>query len=367
MELLNLQNLAGSTFYFYIRRRKTLDYKTILKKIFGLIIIVVLLAISAKLFMFYIPFLIAYVISLLVEPLIKWIHKKTDMSRKTSSILALVSVFAILLGLIIWSTFTLVSESTNLLGALNTYLEKATQWINSIVKMLDMDNLSISENIKQIIQTSSEDVLGKMIVFLKDMLTNFLEGLKSIPTMVIYTVITILATYFITSDKIYIWDRLEHHVPKKILGKISTTVDKIIASLGSYLKAEISLIGISFVIVLMGLNIFFLLGMNVGYPLLMALFIGFVDALPILGSGTVMIPWSILLFINKEYSVGCSILGLYIFTSVVRQLIEPKIVSSKIGIHPLFTLIAMYTGFKLIGVIGMLIRTNCTNYSKKYF
>lgn len=115
------------------------------------------------------------------------------------------------------------------------------------------------------------------------------------------------------------------------------------------------MVGISFVIVLMGLNIFYLFGMNVGYPLIMALFIGFVDALPILGAGTVMIPWSIILFLNNEKSVGFSILGLYIFVIALRQFLEPKIVSSKIGIHPIFTLIAMYTGFKLIGIIGMLI------------
>ena len=332
-----------------------MEYKTILKKVFGLIIIMIVFILSAKLFMFYIPFLIAYIISLLVEPLIKWVHKKTEWSRKTSSVIVLITVFAVLLGFVAWATFTLISESTNLLGALNTYLEKAIDWINSVIKSIDMEKLAPSEDIKQLIQTSSEDIVNKVIEFLKNTLTGFLESLKSIPTILIYTVITILATYFITSDKIYIWDRMEHHVPKKILGKISTKVEKITASLGGYLKAEMTLIGISFVIVLMGLNIFYLMGMNVGYPLLMALFIGFVDALPILGSGTVMIPWSVILFLNQEYSVGIAILGLYIFTSVVRQFVEPKIVSSKIGIHPLFTLIAMYTGFKVMGVMGMLI------------
>lgn len=68
-----------------------------------------------------------------------------------------------------------------------------------------------------------------------------------------------------------------------------------------------------------------------------------------------MLPWSIILLLNKEYSVGFSILGLYIFVMAVRQLLEPKIVSSKIGVHPIFTLLAMYTGFKMMGIIGMLI------------
>lgn len=259
-----------------------MEYKNILKKVGSLIIIFIILVISAKLFIFYIPFLIAYIISLLVEPMIKWIHKKTDLSRKVSSILVLVTVFLVLFGLITWGTISLISESTNLLGALNTYLEKAIEQINGLVEKIDMDKLAISGEIKQMIQATSSDVLNTAINFLKNTLTGFLESLKSIPTIAIYVVITILATYFITSDKFYIWDRLEHHVPKKILGKISVKVQKITTSLGSYLKAEMILIGISFIIVLMGLNIFYLMGMNVGYPLLMALFIGFVDALPIL-------------------------------------------------------------------------------------
>ena len=87
----------------------------------------------------------------------------------------------------------------------------------------------------------------------------------------------------------------------------------------------------------------------------MALFIGFVDALPILGSGTVMIPWAIICAINGDLNLGISIIVLWIIMSIVRQFLEPKIVSGKIGIHPIFTLIAMYTGFRFIGIWGMIV------------
>lgn len=332
-----------------------MDYKTILKKSIVLILIISIIFISVKLFMFYIPFLIAYIISLIVDPIIKFINKKTNLSRKTSSIIVLATVFVLALGLLSWGVISLVSESTHLLGALNTYVEKAMEWSNDFFKNFNLDKISVPQEIRDLIQSTSNDVLNKIIEFVKNILNNFLEYLKSIPTILIYTVITILATYFITSDKFYILDRLEHHIPKKVLGKITEKVEKICKSLGEYIKAEAILIGISFVIVLMGLNIFYLIGMNVGYPLLMALFISFVDALPILGAGTIMLPWSIILFLNKEYSVASSILGLYIFMIAVRQFLGPKIVSNKIGIHPIFTLIAMYTGFKFLGVIGLLI------------
>ena len=94
---------------------------------------------------------------------------------------------------------------------------------------------------------------------------------------------------------------------------------------------------------------------NIEFPLLMALFIGFVDALPILGSGTVMIPWAIISGLNGDLKLGIAIIVLLIIMSTVRQFLEPKLVSKNIGVHPIFTLVAMYTGFKFIGVIGMLI------------
>lgn len=95
--------------------------------------------------------------------------------------------------------------------------------------------------------------------------------------------------------------------------------------------------------------------MNVGYPLLMALFIAFADALPIVGSGTVMIPWAIICAFNGNINLSIALIVLYIIITIVRQLLEPKVISNQIGIHPIFTLIAMYTGYKAIGIIGMLI------------
>ena len=98
-----------------------------------------------------------------------------------------------------------------------------------------------------------------------------------------------------------------------------------------------------------------MIGLNVKYPLLIAFAIAFVDALPILGSGTIMLPWAIISALNGDIKLGILIAVLWIIMSVTRQFIEPKIVSNKIGIHPIFTLIAMYTGFKLVGVVGLLL------------
>ena len=105
-------------------------------------------------------------------------------------------------------------------------------------------------------------------------------------------------------------------------------------------------------------------GLNVGYPLLMALLIAFSDALPILGSGTVMIPWAVICGFQGNTNLAVSLIVLYIVITIARQLLEPKVVSGQIGIHPIFTLIAMYTGYKTIGIFGMIVRPNNYNNTK---
>ncbi len=87
----------------------------------------------------------------------------------------------------------------------------------------------------------------------------------------------------------------------------------------------------------------------------MALLIAFADALPIVGSGTILIPWAIICSMQGDINLSLALFILFVIITIVRQLVEPKVVSNQIGIHPIFTLIAMYTGYKAMGIIGMLI------------
>lgn len=332
-----------------------MSYLSILKKIIIGILIIVSFLLIFKLTIFYIPFLIAYIISIIIDPIIKFVNKNAHISRKVSSVIVLATIFIIIATLLVWGIVRLVAETTNLLEGLNIYLEKTLNFISEKVSNFDFSKYKVSNDVINIFENATTDYLNTITKYLKDVLTKVLNYITSLPNMFINVIITILATYFITSDKFYILDRMEHHLSKKMVGKITKHTKEITSSLGGYLKAEIILSIITFMVVLTGLNIFYLVGMNVDYPILMAIVIGFVDALPILGAGSVMIPWSIILFINSNNSLAFSVIGLYIFIVVLKQLLEPKLVSNNIGIHPIFTLIAMYTGFKFIGIMGLLI------------
>lgn len=302
-------------------------WTNIFKKIIYISFIILAIFVVFKLAVFYMPFLIAFIISLIMEPLIKALMKKMKLSRKISSIIIFIITFGIILGLLIWGITTLVMESTNLLENLNIYYNKASEQVQKITNNFRTDNIKIPGQIQDVLKNTFVNVLGKVSNGAQRFLTNFIAGLSQIPTIAIYFGVTILSLYFLCTDRIYMLDELEHHLPEKWMKNLSKHLRELVKVIGGYLKAQAILILISFCISLVGLYIMHFLNWNVKFPLLIALGIAFIDALPIIGSGTAMIPWGVLSAIDGNINLGIGIIVLWIIMSVTRQIIEPKIVS----------------------------------------
>lgn len=257
-------------------------FTKVIRKIIVLIITVIAIYLSFKLALFYLPFLIGFIISLLIEPIIKLVSKKTKLTRKVSAVIVMLCIFTFIIIAIIFGAISLISESSNLLQSLNIYIEKIYNQIQRYISNIEFDKIEIPKQVITIIQTSTNNFLDLINKWVSNFLTSILQGVTSLPIIGIYVVITILSTYFICADKMFIKDQIEHHFPKIWVRKFGIHLRKLISTLGGYLKAESTLILISFFEVLIGLYIFKWLGFNIKYPLLAALGIGFVDALPIL-------------------------------------------------------------------------------------
>ena len=331
------------------------DLKRIIKKIFALVFSLILIYIGFKLAVFYMPFLIAFALYLLIEPIIRFCMNKLNLKRKTSSLLILFIVLSIIIGLLAWGIVTIISESSNLLKNLNEYVNIIYSFIQEKTTKLDFNKIQLSTELNEILNNGAQNLLVHAQETIQKFLTGLLNKLTSLPTIGFYIVITIISLYFISTDKIYMIDQLEHHFPRKWVKELAEHIRGIAKSLGCYLKAQAILILVSFIISLIGLYIYSFVGFDIRYPLLAALGIAFIDALPILGSGTVMIPWAIIAGCKGNIHLAIGILILWLIMTVVKQIIEPKIVSGQIGIHPIFTLVAMYTGFKFCGVMGLFV------------
>ena len=243
----------------------------VIKNIFILILSIILVYLALKLAVFYMPFLIAFVISLILEPIIRLLMRKIKLSRRTSSIIIFVIAIAIIVGILIWIVTTLVTETSNLMSNINVYIDAGNNIFQNIISSIDLSRFNIPQNVMEVIQNSGLEFLDTITDWVKGVLTKLIEFITSIPTLGIYTVITLIALYFMCVDKIYMIDQLEHHLPETWVKRIGVHLKALVKSLGDYLKAELTLVVISFFISLVGLYIFYFLGWNIEFPLLIAL------------------------------------------------------------------------------------------------
>lgn len=243
----------------------------VIKNLLLLVISLVVIFASFKLAIFYIPFLIGFIISVLIEPIIKGVSKITKWNRKTSAIIIVLLIFTIIIGLITWGIISIVTESSNLLSGLNSYVEKIYNQIQKYITKLETNNIEIPEQLISLLENGAVDILQTISKHTANILTNVLQKVTLIPITFVYIIITVLSTYFICTDKFYILDQMEHHFPKLWVKKFGSEVRKILNSLGNYLKAEVIMIFISFLIILTGLGIGRICGLNIEYPLLSAL------------------------------------------------------------------------------------------------
>ena len=145
-----------------------MNYISILKKCILIIFILFIIYLAGKLFVFYTPFLIAYIISIIIEPIIKFVSQKTKASRKISSIIVLATIFFVLAFVLTYGIITLISETTNLLSGLNTYLEKSISFFQELFNKLHFNKLNLPKEFTNITEGTITNFLNMITNFIKD-------------------------------------------------------------------------------------------------------------------------------------------------------------------------------------------------------
>lgn len=320
--------------------------------IFGFILLGIWLAYQTAIF--YMPFVIALGIAMLTEPLIKFFMKKTKLKRKLASIVSLLLIVSAIVILVTILIMSLITESSKLVGNLNTYISDAYNFGMGIFKDVQSGKIEIPNEVMQLAEKSLGGFLESLKTFLGNFFTGLMNTITAIPSWITFGFTTILAVIFICFDREYVSNICQKHIPKKWIEKARMIFKETCSVAIEYLKAEAKLSSMCFILMLIGLTGMDLFGLKVEYPIIMAIFIGFVDLLPIFGAGAVMIPWIIYLLItgNIPLTIGVSIL--WIIWAIIKNIAEPKMISKQMGLHPIFTLIGMYTGFKLFGVLGLM-------------
>lgn len=310
------------------------------------------------------PFLIGWIIAMLMEPIIKWLERKCKIPRLLGSFLVLFVLLSILLTAVIFLIAGIVVELTNLAQKLPSFFndlgqllfEKFVQQNTFLNHILDTIQNYLQKNPSQqaSIQASIQDNISALTKQGTMLITDIISGigsfLSNLPYLITVLVFITLATFFISLKWPRMHANLDNIVPDVIQKTGGTVMRDLKKALVGFIRAQLTLITISSVIMYIGLLI-----LKVPYAISIALVIGAVDLLPYLGVGAVLVPWIIYLFFvgNIHLAIGLSIV--YLIILITRQTIEPKLVATSIGLDPLVTLIALFIGLSLLGVLGFIV------------
>lgn len=305
----------------------------------------------------FLPFILAYFISLAISPLIKFLNGRLKMPKRLAAGISTLAVVFVLGFLIYGISFRVVlyvqSVIDNWESIKNYWVDIGNNLYNSLNSFYSKSTPDIQMYIDHAYNAMLEEIQA-LIAPIANAVISFATGFAMrLPSALIFTVVMFLATYFMAAEDVF------SGIAKKILGNASVErVRKIykdmMRALGGYVKAQLLIMSIVSVPLMIGMYL-----ADVEHFILIAILIAVFDALPVFGSGAILFPWALYALIVGQYHVSAIMIILYLVILVTRQILEPKIVGKHIGVPSIFTLMSMYCGLKLFGIVGMILGPVC--------
>lgn len=316
------------------------------------ILLVVLL--GPKLISFFMPFVIAFFISSIANPIVRFMEKKIKIARKYSSVIMIVLVLGAIVGVLYLLGSFLVKQ------VLNLYDDRFVIY-NELVTLLDnfTDNLG---GVFAMLPIGLQENLNNLQDSLASWAESFLTGIElpgisavgsyvgNVVDVIFVSIITILAAYFLTAERDNMADWLSRVMPESVKKYYKMIVDSFKKAVGGYFKAQFKIMIILVIIMFIGFEI-----LDISYSFLLAFVIAFLDFLPVFGTGAVFWPWLVVDIVVGDYKQAIFLGIMYLVCQLVKQILQPKMVGDSVGINPLAALLYMFVGYRLGGIIGMII------------
>ena len=296
------------------------------------------------------PFVIAIIIALINEPAIGFLEKRFKMPRKFAAVISLlitITVFSVLLTLGILKVY---NELSDLSKNISNYIKDVSGHLTELYNRANTYYSNLPANITDSINSGLQSIASDIPTKVQSLVTYLTSTIISIPKGIVFIIVTLLSAYFISSDRAKIREFIYRQMPEGWSKNLVGIKNDTFVVLFGYLKALLILMFLTFLEVTIGLSL-----LNIKYALVMGLIVALSDAIPILGTSLVMVPWIFWNLATGDPKLAGWLFVIYVVGVIFRQVMEPKIVGDHIGLHPLVTLIAMYIGLSLFGILGMFI------------
>lgn len=289
------------------------------------------------------PFLLALLVAALLEPVVLYLRRKFHFQRGFSALILTLTLLFLLGGLLslLWSTLlsqtnALLAAADDLLSRLEQFSASSPEWLSGYLHEQLFRAVTDADSLLRSLSSRAMAWLGSAAAALPG-------GMLAIATGV-------LAIFFTSASYPELCAALEHAVPEEAMAKLRLFRGGVMRSLARWLRAQATLSLITFSELLIG----FLL-MRQSYSLLLAFLITLLDALPVFGTGTALVPWAVFTLLFGFPPKAIVLLALYLCTLITRNTLEPKLLSAQAGLPPVASLFAMYLGYCTFGVAGMVL------------
>ena len=336
------------------RERGWLWFRLGIRLVLTLAAVLLLALFGRPLLSLFAPFIAALITAALLNPLVKWFQRRLGLSRRLLSALLLILVFGALggaIGLLGYAAageiISLAQNWQGLLAGLQGALEQmeelfARLWA-LVPPQLNETAQSLGDGLLQWLNTFTPTLLDTLVDYTAD-------KAMGVPSFVVALVIFLMAAYFLTADYPYLRARAAGRMGADVLDFCRQVRATALVAFGGYLKAELLLSVGVFFILLAG---FFITRQP--YGLLLALGLAILDFIPIIGAGTVMVPWAVVALFVRDYPTAIEMMAIWGVVALFRRVMEPKFVGDQTGLSPILSLVSIYVGMKLAGVLGMVL------------
>jgi len=316
------------------------------------------------------PFFLALIMAALTRPLTKLLSKETRkkkgkdgtvtevprkirLNKKVASILSVVILFLLLISILTGIVAWLYNTGADILSRIpGLYYNTVQPGLINTLDKLKTWLVQLNPQLLELLENSSSDLISSLGAKITEITGNIIGAISSaataVPSALLKLIICLIATMFIAVD----FDRLKAFIKKNLPERtsyvVSATVHTLVDVVGQFIRSYALIFLITAAEIFVGMLI-----VGQKRALLLAILIATFDAFPIVGSGMILLPFSIITLISGHIGKGIGLAIVYVVVVVVRQIIEPKIVGKQVGLSPIVTLFSMYVGTKLFGGIGL--------------
>lgn len=303
---------------------------------------------------FFFPVIIGWLIAQMANPLVRFLEKHLHIIRKHSSFGIIFGTIFLIVLACYYAFLLLWRESGRLAERLPVYYQALVQGLDKIAENLQGVSSKMPPDTREQIAELTEyftTYLGQIVSSLGGGTVEAAgNAAKNIPSLLVSFLFVLLFAYFFIAQRERIHRVAGTMIPESTRQQLSMVWEKLKYAVGGYFRAQFKIMGIVGLILAAGLLL-----MRIDYAILLAALIALMDFLPMLGTGTVLLPWALFCALSDALPRAAGLLILYAVTQVTRQLIQPKMVGDSVGIDTLTTLFLLFIGYRLAGLIGMIV------------